>query len=763
MKILRPVISILILLALPAIFMACKGNGNNGLDTGPRSTLDIGKFVVVRGDNATDDEVAAAQKIRNAVNDTYGTDISITTDWDGDADNNSRYEILIGDTNRGQSQTALSELGESDFAITCDGIKIVIAGGSEYALDCASEYFITKYMGGAGLTLASDMKLIMSTSDAGYADATAQKVTVFMDGGGPEYADSVIGALKGSGYIVTTYDFNSSPSDIFNASKADLAVICGASKVPSGTLSAVDNYLNNGGKLLALGGPVFDQILYKNGDKWMTQTEYIADYSTKAEGKSPLIDFTAKNAVKKLTRSTNDSSTRLDKELGDFGRSNEYTLKVYVENLTSWDLVNSTCTVPADNDAVAFWAKGDSATQSLYIEFAEKDGSRWYTTVTLSDEWTYYVIPESKFTIWDSPKRAGTSFNLSDAVSCGAGFAMSGQVIASGAHTFYLDDFSTIRNTLTELTADTGIVIDGISPSYELYPITNGAKVTAYSNQVYVSDADYTLPSSLFSCSPGRQALGYDTGRVSRFIPLLEVTDANGLHSGYLAWVYRFTSTTDINGEREGSAAGVISTDDPAFYNEAGLAVVTGAAKALLAGTYIVEGGTDEFLYIASDKPVIDYGIKAAVADGNEGNTELRVTLYSGDTEVAKLSVPASDAKDNNTYRKSGYYDADAELAAGTDADLAVAEIYVDGVCVDRVEHTITIWSPKPESERKYIYTDNNAFMRDGKILNLFGVNYMPSYGVAEPNGSLFEYYISAESYDPTVVYSDLLRIKDIG
>ncbi len=753
-----------LMLIILTITTACSKYGGGADITAGGSGLDFAKFTIIRGDNSGEADIAAVKSIRSAIKDAIETTVNIATDWDGKEDNSSRYEILIGDTNRAQTRAVMAELGENDFAITFDGVKIAVAGGSNYALDCAVDYFIKNYVGDAGKPLADNMKLKLTTAEAGYADANAKKIAILKDGDGPAYSNSVIMALKGAGYIVNTYDFNTAPAKVFDASQADLAVICGASKVPTGTLSAIDAYMNHGGKLLALGGPVFDEILYKNGDKWMTQTEYIADYATKVTGKAPLIDFTAKNAVKKLTRSTNDSSFKHEKELGDFGRNNEYSLKVFVENLTGWDLFNSPCKVPADNDAIAFWAKGDPATQSLYIEFSEKDGSRWYATAALTTEWTYYVIPESKFIIWDSPKRAGTKFDLSNVASCGAGFAMSGQVIPSGAHTFYLDDFSTIHNTLTELTADADVIIDGISPSYELYPITNAAAVKAHDNQIFVPDADYVLPQTLFSCSPGRQAIGYNTDRVSRFIPLLEVTDKKGMHSGYLAWIYRFTSTTNINGAREGSAAGVIATDDPAFYNEAGLSVVTGAVKALLAETYIVEGGTDEFIYISPDKPAINYGVKAAVSD--EKNTELRVTLCSGVSEVAKFSVPAVNAKDNNTYRKSGYYDASAKLDSSKNTDdpvTAIAEIYVGGTCVDRIEHTITLWSPTPESERKYIYTENNTFMRDGKILNLFGVNYMPSYGIAEPNGSLFEYYVSAESYDPTVVYNDLRRIKDLG
>lgn len=750
------------LTALVSTLALSSCNRKSGDDTETSPSSELTDFVVVRGDSANQSETDAAIRLRRAINDTLGASVSITTDWDGDDDNSARKEILVGKTNRPQSRSALDGLDQNSFAITYDGTKLVVAAGSDYALDCAVDYLIKNYIGGAGTSLAAGMNLKLSVTEAGYADANAKKIAIYQNGNEPQYSTSVKSTLEAAGYSVTVYDYNTQPSEVFNISKNNLVVIAGASEVPNGTPTAAGRYLEGGGKILALGGPVFKDILYKIGDSFMTRSEYLSDYAAKVSDKSLLIDFSESNALRKLTRSTNDMKSPQHKEIGDFGRGNDTTLKVFIENLTSWDLVNSKCSVPANHDAVAFWAKGDSATSGLYIEFSEKDGSRWYATVELTTEWQYYVVPESKFTIWDSPFRAGTSFDLSNAVLCGAGFAMTGQVIPTGPHTFYLDEFSTIKNTLTELAADAEAAIDGFSPLYELYPITNGANVNAHDNQIFIADAAYKLPSSMFSCSPGRQAIGFDTGRVSRFIPLLEVTDSKGLHSGYLAWVYRFTSTTDINGTRERSAAGVIATDDPAFYNEAGLSVVLGTVRTLLSENYIVEGGTDEFIYIKSDKPNITYGITAAAAD--ESNTELRVTLYSGDKEVAKLSTPAAEAKDNNTFRKSGYYSAKSTLsAADSDVDRVVAELYVGSECVDRVEHTLKIWTPKPESERKYIYTENGAFMRDGKVLNLFGVNYMPSYDIAEPNGTLFEHYVSRASYDPTVVYNDLLRLKDIG
>jgi len=220
---------LIVLFALIFILAACNKQ-EDGEPVLPENMIPIGDFIVVRGDNSSRPELDAAQKFRKAITEAYNIELAITTDWDGsrgnETDNNSRNEVLIGATNREQSVNALAELGANDFAITFDGIKIAITGGSDFALDCAINYFILNYIGGSGVSLENNMQVILSTTEAGFADINAKKIAVFMDGGGPAYSDLVIEKLKSEGYNLNIYDYGAPPSSVFNANTADLAIIC---------------------------------------------------------------------------------------------------------------------------------------------------------------------------------------------------------------------------------------------------------------------------------------------------------------------------------------------------------------------------------------------------------------------------------------------------------------------------------------------------------------------------------------------------------
>jgi hypothetical protein len=459
--------------------------------------------------------------------------------------------------------------------------------------------------------------------------------------------------------------------------------------------------------------------------------------------------------VRRLKRSTNDASEPLKTEVGDFGLADSAgQFSVTIPNLSSWDVLNTGFDVPEGSNAVGFWAKGDEVTTCLYVELFEKDGSRWYAVAPLTTGWRYFILTSADFTIWDSPSRAGTNVDIGSARSIQFGLAMSGQSVSPGEHTYYIADLCTLSYTPPDTQDGKAYSIDGMTPLYELYPVTNGASIAAGTNQVFVKDEKYTLPADMFSCSPGRQATGYGKDRISRFVPLIEVYDGKGLRSGYAAWMYIFFDGTP---DLRGSMYAAFSANDAAFYDAAGVRAVCDAASAMLSGAYIAEGGTDEYIYVRKDTGRITAG--AAIASAGD-DAEVKVTLYGGGKVLAKNRGTAADM----VRTAGGYYMLEFDYAvSGGLPDRVVTELYTGGTLADRTEHGIVFWEPKPGSERRYIYTENGCFMRDGQILNLFGINYMPSSGVAENNGALFEHYVSAASYDPDVFYNDLLRVREIG
>lgn len=110
------------------------------------------KYTIIRPSSAGTDVTTAAQYLQRSFNN-KGFAVEYTDDWIKNTADipDDAYEILIGDTNRGESALFASELRANDYVIAVEGNRIIIAGGSEKATASAVDYFI-----GESLTSAKD-------------------------------------------------------------------------------------------------------------------------------------------------------------------------------------------------------------------------------------------------------------------------------------------------------------------------------------------------------------------------------------------------------------------------------------------------------------------------------------------------------------------------------------------------------------------------------------------------------------------------------
>lgn len=140
------------LLIMMIIFLSClymvSCNKENKLSEFVDENVLWSEYVVIRSDISSSDETNAAQLLRRTINETYGIDIKLQTDWinRGESLPEMGKEILVGKTNRPQSESALSELKFNDYKIYKDGERIVIIGGSDSATMKAVEKFISLYL-----------------------------------------------------------------------------------------------------------------------------------------------------------------------------------------------------------------------------------------------------------------------------------------------------------------------------------------------------------------------------------------------------------------------------------------------------------------------------------------------------------------------------------------------------------------------------------------------------------------------------------------
>ena len=597
---------------------------------------------------------------------------------------------------------------------------------------------------------------------------TLPDIAVYVGNDGVTYIDDVCRELAPIADSLSYYTNGEDLSRVFNTANFDLVVVAGVDSMPADAKTAIENYMNQGGRLLTLGGPAFESTLYEFDGAWYDRDDYLATVvkNLGSANKQTLIDTSSSAITSKFTRSTDTAANGYTLRWGNYGLAGSAGQLFHeVNNLSGWENIvyrfDSTVQIEGSGlSAICFWAKAmDDHTDSLYVEVTDGNGSRWMTAVPLTEEWGYKVIVPTDFKWWqDSTAPADDIPDLNDLKRIAVGFARSGQTISQGHHSYCVADF--ILAAAPEIAADTHLTLDTLAPIYELYPITNGAELVTTENQVFVSDRNYVLSDEIISCHPGRQGLGFGNHRASRFVPLIEVKDEKGLHSGYAAWMHIFSSTNaTVNGSKEGSMLACFSSVSSEFYNADGVAAIVETAKAMTRDVFLVEGGTNEFIYAVEDTDTITAGLSYVNLSGKDvEGLKLAVELYQGNKLLETIS---SDTVSVNQVRNQISQMSKSYDVSKGQPDRAVAMLLLNGKIVDKIEQEIAFWAPKENPS--FIYIEDGYFKKDGEIVNFFGVNYMPSYGIAEPNGTYFENYVMRAAYDPTVIENDLDRIVDLG
>ncbi len=106
------------------------------------------RYGIVRPDRASDEESEAGVKLRTAFKEKFQVTPDLSTDWikRGETLEEGLLEILVGKTNRPESQIILNSLNGDMYAVAVLNEKIVICASSDEFLDDAIDYFIETYI-----------------------------------------------------------------------------------------------------------------------------------------------------------------------------------------------------------------------------------------------------------------------------------------------------------------------------------------------------------------------------------------------------------------------------------------------------------------------------------------------------------------------------------------------------------------------------------------------------------------------------------------
>lgn len=106
------------------------------------------EYTIIRSEEASQSDINQAIRLRQAIVDGTGANISLGTDWvkRGVEVPATGLEIVVGDTNRPQTVDAReNQLRERDWGIFFSGDRVTITGGSDEATVEAVEYFIANW------------------------------------------------------------------------------------------------------------------------------------------------------------------------------------------------------------------------------------------------------------------------------------------------------------------------------------------------------------------------------------------------------------------------------------------------------------------------------------------------------------------------------------------------------------------------------------------------------------------------------------------
>ncbi|MHB0999983.1 MAG: glycoside hydrolase 5 family protein [Armatimonadota bacterium] len=590
---------------------------------------------------------------------------------------------------------------------------------------------------------------------------SAAVVKAGLPGEDAELVTAISTQLKTAGYTVTELD----AEGLSDAARltADLLVLPNSAILPGRATVSVDAYLRKGGDIIALNAPMWQESVINTRGEWLTQEKFrVANAGTLTD--NTLFHFKPDD-LKGWQRSTDKPEVKASHEtMSDGPGTDRRSLHVTVSDMShGWDTYQSPAidnAFPADHTLTVFSAKGTPGLKQLSIEWMEKDGSRWTTTVQLTTGWRQYVLRPSDFQFWNSvPTRGGADDKLNPQNASRISFVMSPTYsgITPNPQEYWVGPIGTAPMTpeFEGLLASMNLpTLDTLSPGYKFFDISEASALNVRQDQTIISQAKIPVPSRMRSPHQRPEGGGFDKDRKWRWIPLLEARSKDGEWRGTPV-----TLTVNTDGPYKGGAWASFGVEDPQWYKSPEvLGMIRQLAEHMKDGVYMVDGGTNFYTYFDDQK--VKLGLRMANL-GGESHTALTARVTLTETETGKrviqrtwnLSLKPGATKAVSSVWKPGNWPKEGLTAT--------AEIIDNGKVIDRVTHNLHVW--EPSAEKKIVTIIDGDMMLDGKRWRAYGVNYMPSTCIASEDWEYLAYWLRAMSYDSEAAERDLKHIKDIG
>jgi hypothetical protein len=544
---------------------------------------------------------------------------------------------------------------------------------------------------------------------------------------------------------------------------ADLIVLPDAAAIPGPIVADIESLLRTGADLIALQTPIAKHAKVEYHGEWITRQRY--QQRTAMEPPPHVaIQFDPATLDEWFIASERQDHQSTHEIVADVPGPGQCAYHAIIPDYQKWDVRVSPKLdnpFPPDHTQTVFSAKGGPRTTELSVEWTERDGSRWIAVVPLTTEWRRYVLSPEDFRYWASvEERMNSSFNpaQADQFRVGLSFTHTGRVW--GEHEYWIGPIGTAPpdKVYGQFLSDAALPkLDTLCPSFKLFESHDVATLAVRDDQAILSGHD-SLPlpgeETILSPHPRPRGAGFDKGRSWRWAPLLEARSANDQWRGTPA-----TMLVHRDGPYRGGAWFSFGIQNDEWYSKpAAVGLIEQVVRRLQRPIWLLDGGTHHYTYFA------DHSIKAGAHVMNLHASTVKVDVH--------LHLLSHDGEDTIEQHKRSLAVPPGAIEAVT-CDWLIptphcsegwrcrVELLHDGRVIDRLQHEVHV--ALPDSVSEFVTVDDAQFRLNGERWRPHGINYMPSSGIAYDDYDYFEYWTSAESYDPEVIERDLAHIREIG
>ena len=519
----------------------------------------------------------------------------------------------------------------------------------------------------------------------------------------------------------------------------DLLVIPDAKIVPAQALPMIQSYLHAGKSLFLLGPRPFNVLQFNDGEDWLTEEEI---REKRANIMASPVSLQPTAAWKRGARDGNIKGS-----LEVHGNSIHYM----VERLYGWNTYAAPCEeiYPQGHDLLCFKAKGNANTTALYIEFVEKDNSRWCAVTDITTEWRRIIFSPKDFKFWHDcrPTRPrggdGDHFRPAEAIRMNIGLADSHTPFLDGSPLeFFIEDMGTAPDDGSQSIPQPPEfpILETFYPAYKQYPLPNRPG---------------------FFSTPNRfRGRGFHQEAHWRWRPFKiengNLSPEEDLHHPSHIWMTHF-----LDGEfkyaRVATIAAPIDVNDSAT-----MSIVTQLSECLGQQVELIAGGAEAFGMFPDEEMIL--GAEVSFFNKSEKTTVQLLVTDSGNHQLLnrQFDCTPSDGDFPQIVTPSVSW-----KPPKADADYRITvQLFVNNTIIDSVSHDLHVMPPREtlrSNTKGFITVKGDNFMLDGKPWYPVGVNYWSSNIGAMESVDFRRAFLAPGYYDPEQIELDLAAMESVG